>query len=216
MKSKNIVVGSLFAIVVSMFAVSANADTYGVWNKYDFKLKVTEDPKVQLRFTPEFVFTDEAPNAGLRQVVTRLGPNLAVTPWLTVGVNGYVSQNMGKQDVRPEFQPDLSFKFGNVAVNDRNRLSYKALDSGAGDRVQYANELKVSWDSTCSLYPFLSEEAFIGSGYGFTQNKATVGMGYKFNTSNRFEVGYMMRSHNDNSDTWKQDHFLFVSTAASF
>lgn len=203
-----------FLGVVGMTSV-ASADDSGVYTKFDFKVG-TSVPNLKVRVTPEFVFTNSAD--GLRQVVTRVGPSLKLADWVTVGANGFVAETSGRQDVRAEVQPDLKFKLGDFHFNDRNRLSYRALDSAAGDRVQYANELRVNIeDDKCPVVPFLSEEVFVGSGYGgVTQNRATGGVGYKFTEQSKVDVGYMLRSHNDNTPTWNQDHFLFLALASKF
>jgi hypothetical protein len=164
---------------------------------------------------PEFAFTDTA--KGLQQSVVRLGPSLKLQDWVTVGLNGYVSETGLKQDVKAEVQPDLKTKLGMFSINDRNRLGYRALDAAAGDRIQYSNELRVNLEPDgCPFVPFVSEELFVGNGHGVTQNRAIGGVGYKFTEHSKVDVGYLLRSHNDNTSTWNQDHFLFVALASHF
>ena len=212
----------LFSVlgVVAAFAFAGNAkasDDVGLYNKNDFKLHMVDFQGVDgsasnfsLRMSPEFSGTRDS--NGFRQAVLRGGLSLKLTSWLTLGANGVVLDTFGTQDVRAEVQPDLHVSFGALQVDDRNRVAYRALDKADGNRWRYDNELKLSLDSKdCHFVPFVSDEIFVNTDQrGLDQNRATVGVGYKFTDNSRVDLGYMVRSVEDTTNTWHQTHFVLV------
>lgn len=212
---KFIITAVLAAIGLVGFTSPARADNTGVWTKLDLKVPVykpSEDTNLRLRLTPEFAFTDDA--GGLKQTVVRAGPYVNVNKWFGLTANFLSSTTNGKQDIRPEIQPEFTIKTGGLKINDRNRFSYKALNTGAGDRWQYANEIKAAVDIPSTRFnTFASWEPF----YDFQkekliQHRLTGGFGHYINDACLFETGYLYRT-SMGAPEWVKDHMLFIQFA---
>lgn len=198
-----------FTAALTMVGSTAYADDFGAHSKFDIRVNTVEN--LDVRVTPEFIFAEKS--GGLRQWNVRVGPSYRLVPWLTLGVNSFVSQTTS-QDIKVEPQVELTPRRGDLVLNDRNRLGYRPLNSASDERWQYANELKLSWDNKeCPWVPFVSDELFISSKSAINQNRVIGGVGYKWN-SNRLDVGYMLRSE-DGKTGWGQSHFLYVSLNSS-
>lgn len=205
----------LIALVVSILTISSSAwaDNVGNWTKVDIKVpmhKFDEDTSLRLRITPEFAFTDDA--GGLKQTVFRAGPNLKANKWFNLTLNGVSSTVGTKQDLRPEIQPEFTVREGLLKVNDRNRLSYRALDNAKDDRWQYANELKATVDLPSTQYNvFGSHEWFLDfQKEKMTQHRLTAGVGRYLNDNWMMETGYLYRT-SLTAPEWTKDHMLFLS-----
>jgi len=199
-------------LLAVLLPTSAFADDAGVWNKWDLKIPVyhpKDGPKFNFRATPEFVFTNDT--GGLKTTILRGGPNARLTPWLELTVNGVSSTTGTKQDVRPEVQPEVAFKVGDVVLKDRNRVSYRALDNAAGDRWQYANEAKVVIQLPKNYNLWTSYEGFVDISQGkMIRHHLMAGPGFDINDKWHTDIGYLFRPSLI-SNEWVKEHFLFVS-----
>ncbi len=210
---KKILAASILALAaLTTLTTPAYADNVGNWTKVDVKVpihKFDEDTSLRLRVTPEFAFTDDA--GGLKQTVFRAGPQLKVNKWFNFTLNGVSSTVNAKQDLRPEVQPEFTVKEGLLKVNDRNRLSYRALDNAKDDRWQYANELKAAVDLPGTQYNvFGSHEWFLDfQKEKMIQHRLTAGMGRYLNDNWLMEAGYLYRT-SLTAPEWTKDHMLFL------
>jgi hypothetical protein len=208
----------LFALIcsVTLLTAPAYADNVGSWTKLDVKVPVhrfNDDVNLRLRMTPELAFTDDA--GGLKQTVFRVGPSLKTAKWLTLTLNGVSSTTNAKQDLRPELQAEFYVKFAdlsNLKLSDRNRGSYRTLDSAVHDRWQYANEYKVAVDIPDTKFnTFFSHELFLDFQYEkLTQHRLTGGFGRYLSDDWMMEAGYLYRT-SMHSPEWIKDHMLFLA-----
>lgn len=208
----------LLALVAAILTVSgsASADNVGNWTKVDIKVpvhKFDEDVNLRFRLVPEFAFTDDA--GGLKQTVLRAGPSLKTTKWLTLTLNGVSSTTNAKQDLRPEAQAELYVKFpelSNLRLADRNRGSFRALDTAIHDRWQYANEYKIAVDlGSAPFNAFFSHELFLDfQTERLTQHRLTGGFGHYLSNDWAMEAGYLYRTSHGGPE-WVKDHMLFLS-----
>ncbi len=212
------VVKTFLALVTTLslllFGTNAFADDAGVWVKMDAKLNAVEsgDMKFGLRATPEFEFNNTV--GGLARTVARGGPTATFAPWFNLTLNG-VSTSVGAgQDLRAEIQPELTFRHEGFKVNDRNRVAYRALDTAAGDRWQYANELKASYtfdDAGCNV--FAAYEGYVDLSNGvMNQHRLMVGPGFDWKNGWHTDFGYMFRTM-DAGPVWNNSHFLYLLLA---
>lgn len=211
---KNSLIAAILALV-TLTASSAFADNTGQWTKLDLKVPVHEFDNglnLKLRLTPELVFTDDA--GGLKQTVFRAGPTASLTSWFNLTINGVSSTTGTKQDVRPEVQPEFKVKFDNLSFNDRNRFSYRALDNAAGDRWQYANELKAVYSFSKTDYSaFAAYEGYVDLSQGeMNQHRALGGVGVDMSKDWHMDFGYMRRT-SASGVHWVNDNFLYVLVA---
>ena len=206
-----VIVGLVVALLV--FTKPSYADNVGNWTKLDIKVPVhnfENGMNVKIRLVPELAFTDDA--GGLKQTVFRAGPSVKLTDWFFLGANGVSSTTGVKQDMRAEIQPDFSFKLGNFALKDRNRLGYRMLDAAKTDRWQYANEYKAIYNfAKTDFSGFASHELFFDfQTEKLTQHRLTGGVGYKLNSDWTMETGYLYRTSLA-APALVKDHMVYLS-----
>jgi hypothetical protein len=161
------------------------------------------------------VFTDFRANGrseGLAQAFLRMGPLFYASSWLFIGTHGVIysdrlANGTHDQEARIELEPNVFFRVGDFAFNDRNRGEYRWRDSG--ERYRYRNQLRISYAPKGALWiPFIWDEALVDlSGSGFNQNRASAGLGRLLTDTIRLDVGYIFRSRKESGD-WSHDHVL--------
>lgn len=191
----------------------AFADTVGSWTKLDLKVPVREFSNgmdLKLRVTPEFAFTNGA--GGLAQTVFRAGPTSHMAKWFDLTLNGVSTTTGAKQDVRVEVQPEFTVSEGDFTFKDRNRFSYKTLDSAVGDRWQYANEFKVvynvpqtQWNVYTAYEGYYDFSLRVGN-----QHRLMVGTGLNMSPNWHMDFGYMLRTQPATKGPWVNDNFVYV------
>jgi len=213
---KKVLSAFILALAILTNSTPAHADNVGNWTKLDVKVpiyKVNDDLNLRFRMVPELAFTDDA--GGLKQTVFRAGPSLKAAKWFTLTVNGVSSTTLAKQDLRPELQTEFYVKFANLSnlrLSDRNRGSYRTLDTAIHDRWQYANEYKASIDIPDSKFnTFFSHELFLDFQYEkLTQHRLTGGFGRYLSDDWMMEAGYLYRT-SLHTPEWVKDHMLFLA-----
>jgi hypothetical protein len=161
------------------------------------------------------IFSDVRLNGrsdGLAQAFLRMGPLFYASSWLFIGTHGVIysdrlANGTHDQEARIELEPNIFFRVGDFAFNDRNRGEYRWRDSG--ERYRYRNQLRISYAPKGARWiPYIWDEALIDlSGLGFNQNRASAGLGRLLTDTIRLDVGYIFRSREERGD-WSHDHIL--------
>lgn len=148
----------------------------------------------------------------------RAGPIFDVAPWLVIAVHGVVQADQTGMrgfdtEVRAELEPNLRFRVGDFAFNDRNCVEYRyrlRADETTRASVLYRNQLRVSYAPAGQWWiPFLWDELLIDSIDGVHQNRLSVGIGFMIAPKTRLDVGYMLRSRATDGP-WEHDHVALV------
>ncbi len=155
---------------------------------------------------------------GVDNLFLRVGPIFDVAPWWFVAVHGTVQadQTAGRgfdTEVRAELEPNLRFRLGDFAFNDRNRAEYRyrlRSDNTTRESIRYRNQLRIAYAPAAQWWvPFLWDELLIDSIDGVHQNRLTGGMGFVIAPKTRLDLGYMLRTR-DTKDGWGHDHVLLL------
>jgi hypothetical protein len=155
---------------------------------------------------------------GVDNLFLRVGPLVDVAPWLFVAAHvtalaDQVGARGFETELRAELEPNLRFRAGDFAVNDRNRVEYRDRTLAAGGvrrSVRYRNQLRIAYAPEGQWWqPFLWDEVLVDSIAGLHQNRLTVGCGFVIAPKTRLDVGYMLRSR-DEPDGWAHDHILLL------
>jgi hypothetical protein len=186
-------------VLLLLLPRNARADEEA-WVWFENRTQLAKDPRISLR-----MWTDVRMNRrsdGLAQIFQRVGPLFHVAPWLFVGVHATIyadrlSSGKFDQEARAELEPNLVWRLGDFAFNDRNRLEYRWRESG--DRWRYRNQLRVSYaPKGLPLQPFVWDEILIDlNGLGLNQNRLLTGLGIPIGARARVDVGVMARSRKE-------------------
>lgn len=211
---------SLAAVLAALTpALPAQAGDLETWDWVEVRVPLTDGQHGlpnSLRVFTDARFGTRYPN-GLGQLFFRVGPIWDLHPNLFLGIHHTVYANQydpagqpGAFEVvqRPEIEPNVRWRWGDLTFNDRNRFEYAF--SSRTSFFRYRNQLRVNYQPPGAVwFPYVWDEGLFQSNQGFNQNRASLGLSYSMSPDTRLDAGYILRSRNTTAG-WDHDHILNV------
>lgn len=203
-------------------AAPAVAGDVESWNWFEVRVPVSEGQfglPDSLRLVTDSRYGGRYAN-GLGQLFFRVGPIWELHPNMFLGLHYTTYANQfdpasapGDYEIvhRAEVEPNIRWRWGDFAFNDRNRFEYAA--SGRTSFFRYRNQLRANYQPIghSGWFPYVWDEVMVPFNAGFNQNRASVGLAFPLAPDMRLDTGYVLRSRTVAGGAWDHDHVVNLS-----